>query len=316
VSDEDERWEMLLPHRAAAVSAVLRATGSMADAEDCVHDAMLRVVRRADLDPGRVRSLLIRAALHLAIDHHRAALRQQQALVRLRGGADSDVVSPEQVHAERIEVHRLVAAINELPRRERQVLLLRLRGLTVLETAERLGLSYKSVEGAYTRARARVRLLVGSVLAWLVERLRRAASSRGEATATTVAALLLLGPGWGNGHRPAPQTGATALAPAAGGVIAPSEGPSRSPELPHRDRPGSVARAVIPPPAAQALTRRRPHDPRDDAIVGTPINVPGVLTTGIYITGPTDPSGITPVQDLQDCMARGGPWISLTYGPC
>src|SRR5947209_3602773 len=109
---------MLLPHRELALGMVLRATGNLAEAEDCVHDAMLRLVRRSDLDPARVRA--------------------------------------------------------------------------------RLGISYKSVEGSYTRGRALIRHLIAVVVAGLVDRLRRAASPGGEMAATTVAALLLLGgPGAG-----------------------------------------------------------------------------------------------------------------------
>ncbi len=278
MSVDDERWEILLPHRAAAVSAVRRATGSIAEAEDFVHDAMLGIAGRADLDPKRVRSLLIRTALQIADQDRRAALRQRIALVRLRGGADSAVVSPEQVHADRVEAQRAVAAIAELPRRERQVLLLRIRGLTVMETAERLGLSAKSVEGAYTRARARMRLLAGTVLAWLAERLRRAPP-----IAARPATRAALSPR----HRVAP-----------------------------RDRPGPAGPPVaVIPVAAPGPRGRAPGHPRPGTILGTSlVDIPAVLTLAAYVAA--DPGNRTLMQRIQDCMGRGGPWTSLGDGPC
>jgi RNA polymerase sigma-70 factor (ECF subfamily) len=158
---EAGRWEMLLAHRERTVATLQRATRSRAEAEDCVHEAMLRLVRRRDLDPTRVHSLLTRTALHIAMDHLRSRRRRDRAVVRLGGGAMSEVVSPDDLLLEREEARRVAAAVRSLPRRERQVMLLRLAGLSVGETARTLGLSYKSVEGAYTRARARVRGWLG-----------------------------------------------------------------------------------------------------------------------------------------------------------
>jgi len=312
------RWAMLLPHRELAVGMVVRATGDLAEAEDSVHDAMLRLVRRSDLDPSRVRSLLIRAALHIAIDHRRATARQQSAVVRLGGDAESFAVSPEQVVTQRADAARILTAVDGLPRRERQVILLRLAGLSVAETAARLGISAKSVEGAYTRARARVRYLLGAAFAWVMERLRRAASPRGEALATTVAALLLLGPGWG---------GATEhLMPSA---QAPSWVP-RGPLLdavPTRDHTAgrtAAARAGAQPAELPGARRsKRDRDPAEagnsgiNATVSVPVNPPGgVITVGtvtVTLTNfGTDFAGFAAA--VEQCAEH--PIISLTTGPC
>jgi len=312
VSVDDERWEILLPHRAAAVSAVRRATGSIAEAEDVVHDAMLRIVGRADLDPTRVRSLLIRTALQIASAHHRAAVRQRDALVRLRGGADSAVASPEQVHADRVEAQRAVAVIAELPRRERQVLLLRIGGLTVMETAERLGLSAKSVEGAYTRARARMRLLAGSMLAWLAERLRRATPTRRDATASTVAAVLLLAPGCRPDDGPAPQPSTTALRPPIAARSPTRAGLSPRHGVAPRDRPLLAGPSVgLVPVTAPGPRGRAPGPPRPGTSL---VDIPAVLTLAAYVAA--DPGNSNLMQRIQGCMARAAPWTSLEEGPC
>jgi RNA polymerase sigma-70 factor (ECF subfamily) len=247
------RWAMLLPHRDLALGVVRRATGSMPEAEDCVHDAMLRLVRRSDLDPTRVRSLLVRAALHIAIDRHRAATRQQVAVVRLGGGAAADVVSPEQVAAQRAEAERLLTAIDSLPRRERQVMLLRLAGLNVAETAARLGISTKSVEGAFTRARARVRYLLGAMATGGCDRTRRMGSARGEVAATAVAVLLPAGSGWGS-RSPSPR----ALPAAQGGQRRRGRRPLRAGRSGRLDHPGS--RLGVRPRAAG--NRDQPAAPR------------------------------------------------------
>jgi RNA polymerase sigma-70 factor (ECF subfamily) len=294
---------------------VLRATGSLAEAEDCVHDALLRLVRRDDLDPARVRSLLIRAALHIAIDHRRAAARQQSAVVRLRGGADSDVVSPEQVLAQRAEAARVLAAVDSLPRRERQVMLLRLAGLSVAETAARLGISAKSVEGAYTRARARVRYLLGAAFGWLADRLRRSGSPGGEAAATVAAAaLLLLGPGSHDDVRgPLPVANAPARAPRAGAHVdarAESARPAASRPGADRDPLGPERHPAASPRAPQSSRPGwKAHNPPPDTTVGAPIDAPdGLASTGVYISlHPPDPSTYPQAaygypKALEDCV--------------
>lgn len=323
------RWGMLLPHRELAVAMVLRATGDIAEAEDCVHDAMLRLVRRADLDPARVRSLLVRAALHIAIDHRRAAGRRQTAVLRLGGGAAAAVTSPEMELAQREEAERLRAAIDRLPRREREVMLLRLAGLNVAETARRLGISVKSVEGAYTRARSRIRLLLAGIVAWVLERIRRH-STQGDmvaattiavaATATTVAAYVVFDHTWIAGG-PAPAR-AAATEP---------DRPARFPAavaaepVDAADPPGAHLR----PPGAPAGSARgtgyvqdsrvdltlfphypsgfKKHDPPPDCNVCVPIDAPlGLASTGIYVTlGDTNPQDN--VQAWEDCVNQLDP---------
>jgi RNA polymerase sigma-70 factor (ECF subfamily) len=307
---------MLLPHRDVAVGMVVRATGRLAEAEDCVHDAMLRLARRDDLDPTRVRSLLIRAALHIAIDHRRAAAREQSAVVKLGGGARGDAVSPEQVQQLRSEVARVLAAVDSLPRRERQVMRLRLAGLNVAETATRLGISPKSVEGAYTRARARVRHLLGGLLGWLADRLRRMASTRGEAAATTVAALLFAAPGWsGPGDvRGEPHVAPkTADSPLRSAVNRPAQVEPAKPPPPRRAEQPRAESPVLPPrphtlrPGGNS--GRRLHNPPPDADISVPIDAPfGLASFGVYVNGsPTSTDPQTYTAWTQYCLDHPDP---------
>jgi DNA-directed RNA polymerase specialized sigma24 family protein len=53
----------------------------------------------------------------------------------------------------------LLAQLDRLPSRERQVMLARANGLTVAEAASHFRISVKAAEGAFTRGRARLRRL-------------------------------------------------------------------------------------------------------------------------------------------------------------
>jgi len=322
-SPEDlRRWEMLLRHREHAVTVVRRKYGDRAEAEDCVHDAMLRLAGRDDLDPERLHSLLTRTALNIAVDHRRARRREERAVVRLGGGAMAEAVSPEDLLAERTETERLLATTDELPRRERQVFLLRSAGLSPGEVARFLGLSYKSVEGAYTRARARIRMLLGGVLAWLATRLRRVNSSGGEAAAlATVAALLLVGPFFGGDARRSPATGDHHDGDPSGGTAAlwtaASQGRPTSPDGSggrpgrggggsgqHGGRPGDDGQHPYAVIGVQHLVVPEPNGGDGQ---------PPLVSTGLIITiGPikSDPVGAT-----EQCLEQG-PTISVTDDFC
>ena len=311
---------MLERYREQAVAAVQRVVGDSAEAEDCVQDAMLRLVRRGDLDPGRVRSLLARAATHIAIDRRRSRRREEKAVARLRAGAPVEAPSPEEIAGEHADLERALAAIDSLPRRERQVMLLRLSGLSVLETAQRLGLSYKSVEGAYTRARARVRVLLGGALAWLAARLRRLTLPSGEALASAVAVLFIAGPFWHHDGQPAAVHGGSAV-----------------PQLLLAAGPGSrvdgVARGTLPMRPDASAARAGQHAEGSGGGAHHPGAYPPIsVNTGRVIvpgpTGGTDPNnsivyfggvGVSwdpsSVDQWEQCLEDGN-LPQLRYGDC
>jgi RNA polymerase sigma factor (sigma-70 family) len=321
----EERWQMLHRHREEAIAAVRRVVGDAAEAEDCVQDAVVRLVQRGDLDPERVRSLLTRTALHIAIDRRRTRRREEAVATRLGGDAARETTSPEQVVTDRAEVERVMAAVGELPRREREVLLMRLSGLSVSETAERLGVTYKSIEGAYTRARARVRLILGSALGWLAFRLRRAPHQPGEAFAAAAAVLFFLAPFWHHGaDAEGGSRGRTSMVSASRAVLAPQpQGEVRSPRV----RPGpAVAAELRVGTLAPGGGGGDGHDPKSKTYVSTsPIVIPDprgdgnppLLYVGPFtVTGPSSLQEIDPVHRTQQCLAQGGPAINLEHGGC
>lgn len=157
--DLSERWALLLAHRDYAV----RVVGPVAvgvDTEDCVHEAILRLVKRPELDPDRVRALLVRTALYIGIDHARRRQRKEKT-VRLLSPLSAQIVDAESIVSRRDDAEQVIAAIEMLPRAAREVLTLRLLGeLTARETAARLGVSVKAVEGSYTRGLRALRALL------------------------------------------------------------------------------------------------------------------------------------------------------------
>jgi RNA polymerase sigma-70 factor (ECF subfamily) len=142
-------------------------------AEELVHDVFLRLwMRRARSQPSVLtRDYLYAAVRNAAIDLLRRTRCEHLALDRAsRGGATAEA-SPccgdfgHEVAlggGETVEALELAAslqrAIDELPARPREVLLLKWRlGLSNGEVAARLGLALKTVEMHVTRALARLR---------------------------------------------------------------------------------------------------------------------------------------------------------------
>jgi RNA polymerase sigma-70 factor (ECF subfamily) len=302
---------MLEPHRAQAVAAVQRAMRGTVDAEDCVQEATIRLAWRDDLDPARVRALLTRAAVHIAIDRLRSRRREERALARLGADLTSRTISPEDVVADRAEVERLLAAVDTLPRRERQVMRLRLSGLSVMETAKLLGLSHKSVEGMYTRARARVRLVLGTVLAWLAGKLRRAPSPRDEALVTAAALLFFASPLWHHGPLSAGLPTRPNARAATAGVHGVSEQRAMVASDATSSRGGTGAGGTGGKPGGGGDGRGHGHPPPTLLSTGpVTIGSPGGPDNGppLFYFGGVSVTGHVPqkpVQDVEDCIANG-----------
>jgi DNA-binding CsgD family transcriptional regulator len=101
--------------------------------------------------------------MRLAVDQHRQPLRRRAALRRLF--ASTVARSPEDEALDRLDARRMLGFADHLAAHERSVLLLRAQGVAAAEVAGELGVSYKSVEGAYTRARRKLRAAAGATAA-------------------------------------------------------------------------------------------------------------------------------------------------------
>jgi RNA polymerase sigma factor (sigma-70 family) len=130
--------------------------GSAADAEDLIQDLYVKLstmtVAEAVENPS---AFLYRAAVNLMLDRARGARRSsarddawgQMRGARIGGETAADEPSPEQSADSRQRLRRLVEAVRGLPPQTRRAFELhKLEGLSHLETAQRLGVSRKTVE--------------------------------------------------------------------------------------------------------------------------------------------------------------------------
>jgi RNA polymerase sigma factor (sigma-70 family) len=141
-----------------------------ADAEDLVHEAMVRAVQRENLDCERAGAFLYRTASNLAIDWQR-----REALARRLPPPAPAVTCAESTALERMESRRIAGLVTELSPRERQVFIRRVLGDGPTEAAARLRITTKAAERALGKARKKLRAGVEAAqtllgLRWITRR--------------------------------------------------------------------------------------------------------------------------------------------------
>jgi RNA polymerase sigma factor (sigma-70 family) len=268
-------WQAVLAERERAQRVARARCGMAQEAEDCVQEAMLRVVTMPGVDPCRVGTLLTTVVANLAADGHRARARALRAQPRL---ATAHVApSPEDAVCDDAEARWLWSRRGALPEQDRAVLELRTQGLTVAETAAALGVSYKASESAFTRARSRMRAIWQATAAMVGVLCGRPAKQSGAGGAVAAAAvsaavvgsLLPSVPGLADPPpnvartAPAPQedrqaAGGTERARAADGRVTTPAPPSRSPAAAPAGT-GPTAQPVLLVPVVEA-----PHGTRSE----------------------------------------------------
>jgi RNA polymerase sigma-70 factor (ECF subfamily) len=142
-----------------------RRLGNREAAEDATSQVFTKVLAalpRFDERAGSFRGWLFTIAEHVLIDYYRAT-RGHHALEEADFVVD-DSPSPEEL-AVRADTERgLRKAVAQLPDRQRQVVELRLAGLTGPEIGRVLGCRAKTVDVAQFRAVAKLRTLLGVVV--------------------------------------------------------------------------------------------------------------------------------------------------------
>lgn len=150
-------WEVIAGHRERLMGLVRRRLPNAQDAEDCVQEAMLRTAACGDLDRERIGPFLTSVALRLCADSHREQERSRRLLPHT-----ADVRTPETPDegvCDRDFGRWLLRQVYLLRGRERQVVLARAHGISTMEFARIHQISVKAAEGAFTRGRARLRLI-------------------------------------------------------------------------------------------------------------------------------------------------------------
>ena len=148
-------WMALLAHRQRLL-VLARAQGlGHHDAEDVVHDALLKAAQVAELDAARLGGLLVLLLRQSIIALYRRNTRdcclQTAALAPLLAPGPDEQVCDE-AHAK-----WLLTQARQLRSLERRALLARAEGLSMMEVAARLGITAKAAESALGRARRALR---------------------------------------------------------------------------------------------------------------------------------------------------------------
>lgn len=132
-----------------------RRTGSMATAEELTQDLFLRLLRRPDLfSLDNVEGYIFEAASNLAKDKARRDGARGGEHVELRSDdVAHDTPDPERIVDGRLKLENVLGAVEALPPRVRDVLVLRrFEGLSYAQIGTRLGISVSTVEKRMAKA--------------------------------------------------------------------------------------------------------------------------------------------------------------------
>ncbi|GAA4010590.1 sigma-70 family RNA polymerase sigma factor [Streptomyces plumbiresistens] len=297
---DDDRWQRMWSHREHLLRVARRRSMSIEDAEDAVHEAMLRAAERPGLDEERLAAWLTTVTMRLCVDRYRQVSREAE--VR----ASPTLIAPgpvpvEEVVCDRAEAKWLAVRSGELPARQAEALRLRSEDLDVGQVAVRMGLSYRTVESLLARARRTLRNSLAATLGlalFLIGRGQPRAGGKAQAvaaasTAATLAVAGLVLPyaydadGQGSAPRPAVSGPAEALRPdGSGRADAPDAradaGATPTPRpaaAPLSAGEGSLVPLSVPPLPEVALSPlpelSAPDVPEVPRLPGTP-SVPGI----------------------------------------
>ncbi|MEV6022325.1 sigma-70 family RNA polymerase sigma factor [Streptomyces sp. NPDC052036] len=252
----DERWQRMWSHREQLLKVARRRSMSPEDAEDAVHEAMLRAAERPDLDDERLGAWLTTVTMRLCVDRHRQVNREAEV------GSRPSLVAPgpvpvEEAVCDQAEAKWLAVRSGELPARQAEALRLRSEDLDVSQVAVRMGLSYRTVESLLARARRTLRASLAGTLGlvlFLVGRGRLRGGGNAQAVAVTSTAATLVVAGFvlpyaldagGNGNGPAPRPAVSSDARVLG---IETTGRGRAPRTPTPSPPAPGAWGLGPSP--------------------------------------------------------------------
>lgn len=153
-------WPAIVAHRERLLRIARRRCPTLQDAEDVVHEAMVRCATFADLDDERLGQFLTSVTVRLCADVYRHADRSLRAFGRVV--SDDVEPGPEDAACQAADAVVLAELLRTLPDRQRAVLVDRARGLSMQQICSHRGLTYKAAESALARARGTMRTALAS----------------------------------------------------------------------------------------------------------------------------------------------------------
>jgi len=153
--------ELFRAHHLELVRLALVMVGDVATAEDVVQDCFERLHRRWNVirEPGRALAYARSSVLNGCRSVHRRSAISRRYGPKLAQAADASVPDAASAMADR---GQLAAALRQLPRRQREVLVLRYYAdLSVAEIVETLGISAGSVRAYMSRGLAALAAVIG-----------------------------------------------------------------------------------------------------------------------------------------------------------
>ncbi len=145
--------ELYHEYHASLVRMLYRRTGDRDRAEDLAQETFARALQAP---PDNPRPWLFAVALNLVRDDGRRAVRQGRRLELYRGERPSSSPAPDEQMAASDQTVAVRAALEALPPRDREALLLKAEGFDYDEIAAALGLAKGAVGTTLSRARRRL----------------------------------------------------------------------------------------------------------------------------------------------------------------
>ncbi|MGW1525166.1 sigma-70 family RNA polymerase sigma factor [Streptomyces sp. NPDC002159] len=283
----DARWQRMWSHREQLLKVARRRSMSQEDAEDAVHEAMLRAAERPDLDDERLGAWLTTVTMRLCVDRYRQVNREAE-VGRLPTLVAPGPVPVEEAVCDRAEAKWLAVRSGELPVRQAEALRLRSEDLDVSQVAVRMGLSYRTVESLLARARRTLRASLAGTLGLVLflvgrGRLRGGGNVQAVVVTSTAATLVVAGlvlpyalDGGGDGNGPVPRPAVSSDAQFLDGEAA-GRGRNSATPAPSPSASGAWGRTLSPTEGTSVPLRvSAPSPPEVSASTLSGLSVPQV----------------------------------------
>jgi RNA polymerase sigma factor (sigma-70 family) len=155
-ADSPDSSALVAPMRPALVKYFLRKCGNAAEAEDLTQDVLERALGKAQWESAeQAKGYIFRIAVNRWHDRNRRGLTHGTVIEwdDAAAFAQAEETSPERVLSSEQELHAVVAALQELSERTRDVFMLdRLEHLRHGEIAQLFGISVSAVEKHVSKA--------------------------------------------------------------------------------------------------------------------------------------------------------------------